>query len=783
MPHAPKSVDQVADDSTDLHTRVLRNRKIPTTKMAPPPEIKKDKPKPRHTVQLPEGWEEHMFGLHDRWRSLTPSVSVSSQNSTTPILQEDQVEGAPMEEDTGEAEAEAEEVEVNVPADEGSQCPDDGASQLPDDEVDQDDSESSLPPSSPPAEDSSSDAEDEFPPHHPGRRVEHKPKSKGKSRAMDVDDSDIVSQDDHEHAWNAKFRKTGNLSHAALDEIRDFATEVKAKAEELGRRHGKSPRDILVAAGLSVKPSHTKLNEANLFRSWYWATQPKPDGGMHALVTYSFITFFPADRNMVNNIITAEYNQLMKDIPKDDTAARKEKLKAIYEWSESSSAVPANKSVKSIAVRVHNVKTQFSGLAEAWSTLEDIEIAGVVMDGNGTEAGLLRTSASASSAPALELHCRMKEIPRDRNHRVFGSMMKEKLITALQDLCTTRGVEVGDPQKIIWQRLLEFVRRNSLVIINWPLGVPPPGPGFEYKKLKADALHQLVVPYLRRKLGSMYDGQSDDDDDEKNDRLDGVPEVEIKPWNEDVISIRDVHPLKGEIALVKAPDGTVLHKVSDDPEWQKSREEEDPGMAAHHAQSGIPFPLRKRPRVEVTDNDTVPHEASRSDCQMPLHDEGRDACPIAGDRGDALRDPPAHTSRENTRESSRSECPLPAQCYGDLHCDAVPSRLHPRDPGPSQQFPPSRRYEDPRYDRANYHVPGPSDIPYNVLPPARHGSGRFPLSRQTYRIPSRPDHHVYRDAPYISDYYPPAQPTAQQWVDRGSAAQYEDEFPEDYLDY
>ncbi|KIO08955.1 hypothetical protein M404DRAFT_22776 [Pisolithus tinctorius Marx 270] len=227
----------------------------------------------------------------------------------------------------------------------------------------------------------------------------------------------------------------------------------------------------------------------------------------------------------------------------------------------------------------------------------------------------------------------MKEIPRDRNRRVFGSMMKEKLITALQDLRTTRGVEVGDPQKIIWQQLLEFVRRNSLIIINWPLGVPPPGPGFEYKKLKADALRQLVVPYLRRKLGSMYDGQSDDDDDEKNDRLDGVPEVEIKPWNEDVISIRDVHPLKGEIALVKAPDGTVLRKVSDNPEWQKSREEEDPGMAAHHAQSGIPFPSGKRPRVEVMDNDTVPCEASRSDRQMPLHDEGRDACPIAGDHG------------------------------------------------------------------------------------------------------------------------------------------------------
>ncbi|KAI6144589.1 hypothetical protein BKA82DRAFT_27473 [Pisolithus tinctorius] len=84
----------------------------------------------------------------------------------------------------------------------------------------------------------------------------------------------------------------------------------------------------------------------------------------------------------------------------------------------------------------------------------------------------------------------------------------------------------------------------------------------------------------------MYDGQSDDNDDEKNDRLDGVPEVEIKPWNEG-IAIRDVHPLKGEIALVKAPDGMVLCKVSDDPEWQKSHEEEDPGMAVSHTKGVV----------------------------------------------------------------------------------------------------------------------------------------------------------------------------------------------------
>ena len=35
--------------------------------------------------------------------------------------------------------------------------------------------------------------------------------------------------------------------------------------------------------------------------------------------------------------------------------------------------------------------------------------------------------------PALELRCRPKEIPRDRDHRVLGTMMREKLTAALKE--------------------------------------------------------------------------------------------------------------------------------------------------------------------------------------------------------------------------------------------------------------------------------------------------------------------------------------------------------------
>ncbi|KAI6137254.1 hypothetical protein F5141DRAFT_1060119 [Pisolithus sp. B1] len=411
-----------------------------------------------------------------------------------------------------------------------------------------------------------------------------------------------------------------------LEEICAFVKNVKMTAKELGQWHGWSACDILVTMGFGVKSSHTKLNNANLFHLWYWATQPKPDG---------------ADRNAINNLITKEYNSLMKDVPKDDLAVRRERLKAVYDWSENSSAVPTNRSVKSIAVRVANVKTQFSGLAEAWSNLEDIEIVGAAMyvgqdpaghqtsgifggsevirdfinekaidiqglmdkytaifkclrNGDGMEARLISTSSAGDATTALELHCHIKETLRDHNCRVFGSMMKEKLLAALRDICITQGIEVSDPQKVAWNQLLELMQKYHLTIINWPHSVSPPGPGFDHKKLKAGPLRQLIVPYLWRKLGHMYDRQTDDE--EEQDSLDDVPEIKIKCWNQDIINILDVSPLKGDIPLVKTADGTILQKVSDDPEWQKSRQEED-----HQWQS------TEQPRMEVSnDDDTVP---------------------------------------------------------------------------------------------------------------------------------------------------------------------------------
>ncbi|KIK21557.1 hypothetical protein PISMIDRAFT_12184 [Pisolithus microcarpus 441] len=93
----------------------------------------------------------------------------------------------------------------------------------------------------------------------------------------------------------------------------------------------------------------------------------------------------------------------------------------------------------------------------------------------------------------------------------------------------------------------------------------------------------------------MYDGPSDDD--EEKDSLDGVLEIDIRPWNQDIIKMSESPHLKGEIPLVKAADGMVLRKVSDDPSWQKKAREGDNSRHEEQVdppqQCQLPFPSHK----------------------------------------------------------------------------------------------------------------------------------------------------------------------------------------------
>ncbi|KAI5995218.1 hypothetical protein EDD15DRAFT_2518362 [Pisolithus albus] len=110
MPRATRISEP--DPAADLHTCILRNRRIPSSQCAPASTRANEcgdggsadlqqstsggttkRPKPRRSVEPPEGWEEHMFGLRDRRRSLTPlASSTRTPHLPTPSArQQDQI--------------------------------------------------------------------------------------------------------------------------------------------------------------------------------------------------------------------------------------------------------------------------------------------------------------------------------------------------------------------------------------------------------------------------------------------------------------------------------------------------------------------------------------------------------------------------------------------------------------------------------------------------------------------------------------------------------------------
>ena len=63
-----------------------------------------------------------------------------------------------------------------------------------------------------------------------------------------------------------------------------------------------------------------------------------------------------------------------------------------------------------------------------------------------------------------------------------------------------------------------------MFIACWPLENRIPGPDFSFKDLKNKELHIIVGPYLKRKLGTMYD------DERPEGRGEEVEEFNILPW-------------------------------------------------------------------------------------------------------------------------------------------------------------------------------------------------------------------------------------------------------------
>lgn len=91
----------------------------------------------------------------------------------------------------------------------------------------------------------------------------------------------------------------------------------------------------------------------------------------------------------------------------------------------------------------------------------------------------------------------------------------------------------GQKIKFQWQTFLSECYSKRIIIVKWPADTPAPGPGFVVKALKPAQLARIVVPYIKRKMGDLYDGTAKDDvasDQEKVDE--DRPEWECHRWAE-----------------------------------------------------------------------------------------------------------------------------------------------------------------------------------------------------------------------------------------------------------
>ncbi|KAF8834998.1 hypothetical protein BDN67DRAFT_984919 [Paxillus ammoniavirescens] len=164
-----------------------------------------------------------------------------------------------------------------------------------------------LPPSSPPPAASKSSNDNSGSWHDKALKQTKVKKSYLNAQpTVDKGKSRVVDPEEVPH-----LKKCGNLSADVLAEIREFTDEIKAKALTLGKE--------------------------------------KPGG---------------ASRDEFNVIITNKYCLLMQEIPKDNLAVRRNKMKEIYKWTENNTTTAStNQTVKLVASRVDSVKTQFLGLA------------------------------------------------------------------------------------------------------------------------------------------------------------------------------------------------------------------------------------------------------------------------------------------------------------------------------------------------------------------------------------------------------------------------------------
>lgn len=155
-----------------------------------------------------------------------------------------------------------------------------------------------------------------------------------------------------------------------------------------------------------------------------------------------------------------------------------------------------------------------------------------------------------------------QEVRRDRNRHILPLMISQKFHEA----------EIKYGQKNVpWKVLLDLLFVHKHTVVDWPAGVPAVGPDFNVKRLNADELHALTVPFLKEQMEQDYNLEAPAEEEE--DHFVPVPASSfyLKHWTADQLQLlREADPKAFDIPLVVNTLHHSLRLVSDSQAFVKA---------------------------------------------------------------------------------------------------------------------------------------------------------------------------------------------------------------------
>ncbi|KAI5994404.1 hypothetical protein EDD15DRAFT_2366492 [Pisolithus albus] len=455
-----------------------------------------------------------------------------------------------------------------------------------------------------------------------------------RSRSYDVDyhsstpprefpsseDEGADSENDHEPEESSVNLKRGRLPMEAIRQAQALGMCTTQEAQAIADKYGKTLVSIMTAASLTSKATRAE-SVWNLHQAWYAHANPKTS--RENMTDY----YRRQAKHYEEHKDEEEYPQLWAEI------------RAF--WNENISGTKDTSS-KAMVGRVMACRDSFTQVAQTWCNVEGIHgiFAGspvcmqLACEKQTDISKLLDYLAtivkykaldSAASVPLPNfavlsqvpydraLALKPQESRRDRNRHVLPVVFMHKLHEVNL---------VGGQKNVPWKTLLDVLYTAQYTITDWPVHVPAVGPDFNIRRLNADELRALVVPFLKEQMGLDYNAEAPgEDEDQDGPMIVPSSSFHLKKWtSEQVALFRLADPGMFNIPLVVTTSNKPLRILSDSQAFLRALPR---GLLPPRNRSSSPLPPSSPPEASPQSPQSKPSSSSSTD-ELPQQ-------PVRGD--------------------------------------------------------------------------------------------------------------------------------------------------------